>query len=1666
MAQHKRRRGRHAHSQGNITNTKKRNRRGHRGQGGQHARSLGFEPLEDRRMLALFVVNDLGDFDEDDNLIAGSLRNAVLQANASGGFDTIIFSDFLFNGPGSGVIALDPREEGGPLLLTDPDGIQILGPGAGVLSVFAPGSNRIFLVDDADADNLSSVTISGLTLSGGSPAGDDEDGRGGAILNRESLTLEEVEIRNSFAPGGGGAVFNDIGSFLRIERSLIRDNTSGAGGGGIQNGILDEEENLPTTTIVNSTITGNMANGAGGGDTSYGGGGVLNLSGTVNIEQSTIFGNSTSTEGGGVVSQGFDAEFEGGDDDPVPTVLSGFATTNIRSSIIVGNMAPDIMGILAPNDVGSLGVTADLALFQPQINSQGYNLFGVLTHRPVTANPNITLPPSGPGDLAGVDPNGLFIEDQFSAPLLNDFGGVLPVFMPDINMAGGLLAIDMGDPFNVSGNYDQRGAQFVRAFDATGMVRMDIGAAEVQVGNFFVDTLVDENDGRFSNVPVSEGAFPFNFLTLVPDFSIREAIGFAEKNEFSLFGASGLPQFPGLQETNQITFSGVLTDPDLNPDPTPGTSAPTILLTLGQLTVSIQVIIQGPAFDLEIDATGNDPTPAINDGQGSRVFFVSNTVEISNLILRGGDHSEFGGAIFTTGDLVALKNITLLDNATSGSGGAIYVASGTLNVDSSTLYDNFSAGSGGGIFVAGGDVTVSNSTITGNTAASHGGGIANADGNLAIQYSTITLNTAGILSSGVASYRKYSATTSIRSSIISGNTFNDVQHVNAAFTGPDNITSLGFNLFGNVDAGTSLMGSDLPLLGMNPMLAPLARLGGPTPVHRLLAGSPAVDAGDPSAAPTLDGEPILQDQRGFPFDRIEGANPIDIGAFETQDGQLMVGDTTMGADFETFVEALDESNVTPTTEEIVFLPSWLGESFPGDLAITDSVSIFGLGGFFFGFEFLIDDGDNSSLLNVSIDNFEFRDNMRFVSKENLTFTNTRFVNNTATDTNGGAISQQFGKLTIEDSTFIGNTVSGIGSSGGAIHVLNGDLEINNSFLSGNSTGVLGGKGGAIYIRDGDFTGNYLYITGNVAAAATGDGGGIYARDSTVMLTNAVISGNSTTGSDSEGGGISAKDSDITLMNPTISLNTTVASQSRGGGIFVDGGSLDIQDGNFFGNKTYGQYSSGGGISSVNADVTITGTSLLFNEVFGSDSDGGGIYAVGGNLTVRDSAVFNNRVNDSNSNGGGIYSSGDLSGSQTTSIINSTISGNSTSGVGGGIFNAAGLMVIKHSTITANDAPYVGDGGGVGSYGDSSTTRTEVDSSIISGNLASSATALSLAASTAADFDGDNDTDGFDFLAWQRGFGTPAPLASKSEGDADNDQDVDNFDLNSWESGFGSGGEIFSDVDRVGFPFDETFLSLGFNIIGSGLSVEVFDAVGDQSGVTNALLGDLANNGGPTRTHALLSGSPAIDAGDPAFSPTSITPSLDFDQRGVGFDRVSGGQIDIGAFEVQPPPAPLLASISTEPTTNSPLAASVSNEPSIIAASQVAESYVAESHVTESHVLEVRVEAPLLATSTSTDGETRQGIASLLTRLNSQAATTLRSVAPRFNAAALTSFFDELEVSARDNSLARFALLSERFGQLNETVDLSSLADSLHSDGSAEEFVAEDLVFELLGEELL
>ena len=243
-------------------------------------------------------------------------------------------------------------------------------------------------------------------------------------------------------------------------------------------------------------------------------------------------------------------------------------------------------------------------------------------------------------------------------------------------------------------------------------------------------------------------------------------------------------------------------------------------------------------------------------------------------------------------------------------------------------------------------------------------------------------------------------------------------------------------------------------------------------------------------------------------------------------------------------------------------------------------------------------------------------------------------------------------------------------------------------------------------------------------------------------------------------------------------------------------------------------------------------------------------------------------------GGGILNRG------TLTISNSTISGNTaTGGPGGGIRNdcqsgcPAGViatMTINNSTISGNTAS--SDGGGISSGFNS---RTTITNSTISGNTASG-----------------TGSQGGGIWTNQLVTLTNSTISGNSAGHGGG---ISNFaTLNARNTIIALNTSLF------GPDVDGGLTSQGFNLIGnsSGATITPANQTGDQIGVTAAQLnlGSLQDNGGPTFTHALLSGSTAIDTGHSSGSNT--------DQRGFARPVVIpntmpiGDGSDIGAFEVQ------------------------------------------------------------------------------------------------------------------------------------------------------------------------
>jgi hypothetical protein len=275
-----------------------------------------------------------------------------------------------------------------------------------------------------------------------------------------------------------------------------------------------------------------------------------------------------------------------------------------------------------------------------------------------------------------------------------------------------------------------------------------------------------------------------------------------------------------------------------------------------------------------------------------------------------------------------------------------------------------------------------------------------------------------------------------------------------------------------------------------------------------------------------------------------------------------------------------------------------------------------------------------------------------------------------------------------------------------------------------------------------------------------------------------------------------------------------------------------------------------GTLTIDACVIRDSSSTHLGELEGT-ALGGGIYGEG-SLTVLNSTVRNNRARGSEAAGGGIWNDGPIT------IENSTINTNTvlgSQGSGGGVL-ANGELSITNSTVSGNRVnSFSGVGGGLYSLGDVTLSYSTVVANFANtsaGGLASIETSIAIRNSIVA--------------------------ANTSEL-GNRDLSTDSSSLTVLYSLIGDNSDTSLEPTPVGMPD------------GNG------NLIGTAEAPIDPLVSPLADNGGPTSTHALLPGSPAVDSGMP-----DIVAGQDgvpaYDQRGPGFPRIAGPRVDMGAFEVE------------------------------------------------------------------------------------------------------------------------------------------------------------------------
>ena len=299
--------------------------------------------------------------------------------------------------------------------------------------------------------------------------------------------------------------------------------------------------------------------------------------------------------------------------------------------------------------------------------------------------------------------------------------------------------------------------------------------------------------------------------------------------------------------------------------------------------------------------TGNK---ASNVGLGGGIFN-KGTLSGRSVAVNANTQAFMGGGIYNAGTLM-FTNSTIDGNATAyanSSGGGIG-NEGTASLFDVTVSNNTARGSGGGITNGGsGYLRLVDSTVSGNTALNdYGGGIAN-QSVLDVTNSTISGNSARTTGGGVWNNNLMSMANvtvannqvsigpgggiylynpgilDIENTLLANNIAAAVKNNCSAPTG--SLTSYGYNL---EDADTCGLTAPGDRTNVNPLLGPLQNNGGMTLTHALLAGSPAIDAGNPAGCTAEGGtRALLNDQRSYtrPVDgNGDGTATCDVGAYE------------------------------------------------------------------------------------------------------------------------------------------------------------------------------------------------------------------------------------------------------------------------------------------------------------------------------------------------------------------------------------------------------------------------------------------------------------------------------------------------------------------------------------------------------------------------------------------------------------------------------------------------------------------------------------------------------------------------------------------------------------------------------------------------------------------
>jgi hypothetical protein len=879
--------------------------------------------LEGRQLLAV-TVDTLVD-EVDGSLVDGdiSLRDAIVIA-APG--EMIDFSPSLNGGVINLTVALQELDIAKSLTIDAsalPNGLTIDASAADP----TPGQNngdgsRVLNVDDG-SDAVITVALIGLTLIGG-----DVTGPGGGIRSLEDLTLMRSTVTGNHAfitapdapyEGDGGGIWSNGGS-LTISHSTIRANVSGDDGGGIKSNVR--------TTISNSMISGNAAGDVAGGiqstrgihisqtdivdNTAQSDGGgiqadIIGTDGNTTIEASRITGNSSGRDGGGILAR---------------TSQTG-GTVTISGSTISQNMAAGVGGgiLSLALAVGNVSIANNtISDNAAGTNGGGITLFaienGTATMTGSTVSENSAAEGGGGVLIEAADEAGITITGGTITGNSSDVdGGGLEVHAFD----AGTVTIDAATIADNMADEDGGGVLAIATDEGTVTIMASTiegnSATDDGGGIFMQSGLVTQTDQFAGTLTVSGNTIMGNSSTDagggIASVAVSDSTTSIVNNAITdnTAGSDGGGVAAQAEDESQLTFSGNTIS--------------------GNTAVGIGGGVLALAFD-DATATLTGLTIADNeadvDGGGMFVQTAQNasTTMSSSKVIENTAGAD-GGGIFVLAQVsgeTTIHSIMVSDNIAGDDGGGMTLFAdddSEVTLTGSTVSNNAanSAGpgqdqapvsGGGGLTILtnlNGAVTLTSATISGNTTSRDGGGVLALDVGSSIDmvHTTITRNAADTDSNGIGVgggvHEVGAGAFRLNHAIIAENTRGGTaDDVNGEASGAFNLVGVDVGVLG-ITSGTDNNQIGTAGSPIDVKLAALADNGGPTLpdgtkilTHSLLPGSPAIDAGDPSAVAGMGSVPIY-DQRGNPFTRIVDSGSgqrIDIGALELQPPPAAFGD--------------------------------------------------------------------------------------------------------------------------------------------------------------------------------------------------------------------------------------------------------------------------------------------------------------------------------------------------------------------------------------------------------------------------------------------------------------------------------------------------------------------------------------------------------------------------------------------------------------------------------------------------------------------------------------------------------------------------------------------------------------------------------------------------------